>query len=335
MSSPIEIALAADANYYCGLLTTAYSMARFASSDASLRFHILFSRISAHDREFLGDAVKRVHPLSEIIFHDVANAQFEGLSNYHGSKMTYTRLLLPSILQDCKHCIYSDVDTLWIGDIQQLWNEMIDISSASQSSVFCTRERSPTGIRADQRWFEAKGLPFDPDRYINAGISFYKLDVVRRDNVFAAVLAFGRKYPDCIAADQSMLYGAMGKDVGLIDDKWQNCPRFGGNEFARCLHYVNEIPWYISRTTKLLTDTQLLWFWAYASAMRETTWNALRRFYSVFEILVFRGLFLLLYRPGILRKAFASAMRLVGHGPYDEALEAPVRNRLKITFETC
>ena len=58
---PIEIALAADGGYFCGLLVTACSIAKYADKSVALRFHILDGGISESDWHFLVEIVTRYH----------------------------------------------------------------------------------------------------------------------------------------------------------------------------------------------------------------------------------------------------------------------------------
>lgn len=82
------------------------------------------------------------------------------------------------------------------------------------------------------------------------------------------------------------------------------------------LHYAGEAPWKVSRVTRMLTDTQLLWFDACAEVFGETKWRSLRKFYQVWEIVAYRAIFLTIFRIPPLQALFRAWLRRTGRGPF-------------------
>lgn len=318
MESAVEIALASDRNYFRGLAVTACSIAKSADVAAKLRFHLLHIGLTEDDQNWLSRRIREYHSESDIVFHDVSDADMSDFPVYASSKMPYARLLLPRILPTVEYVIYSDVDVLWAADVSDLWE-----SRKSIPLVGCVRELSSGTLRMERQWFNKNGLPFDEARYFCTGISLYNLNEIRRRDAFAAVLEFGRKFKGYNCADQSMMYGTLGGEVVLLPDKWQTFPRNGvtakrGEPVV--LHYAGEAPWKASRVTKMLTDTQLLWFDMCAEVFGETKWQSLRKFYKVWEIVAYRAVFLTIFRIHPLHAIFRAWLRRTGRGPFEESL---------------
>lgn len=318
METAIEIALASDRNYFRGLAVAACSIAKSAAVEAKLRFHILHIGLTEDDQNWLANRIRSYHLESDIVFHDVSDADMSDFPVYASSKMPYARLLLPQILSPVKFVIYSDVDVLWSADVSDLW-----ALRKSIPLVGCVRELSSGTLKMEQQWFCKNGLPFDAAHYFCTGISLYNLNEIHRRDAFAAVLEFGRNYKGYNCADQSMMYGALGKEVTLLPDRWQTFPRNGVK--TKCgepvvLHYAGEAPWKASRITKMLTDTQLLWFDMCAEVFGETKWQSLRNFYKVWEIVAYRAVFLAIFRIPPLHALFRAWLRRTGRGPFDESL---------------
>ena len=319
METAIEIALASDRNYFRGLAVTACSIAKSAAVEAKLRFHLLHIGLTEEDQKWLANRIRDFHAESEVVFHDVSCFDMSKFPAYASSRMAYARLFLPDLLPDCRYVIYSDVDILWQDDIADFW-----AIRGSVGLVGCVRELSARTVAQEQRWFEAHGLEFDGSRYFCTGISFYNLDEIRRRDAFKDVLEFGMRYSDFNCPDQAMMYATIGKEVLLLPDRWQQLARLGvaGRGQRMVLHYAGEAPWRISRTTKMLTDAQLLWFDMCAEVFGETKWRSLRKFYKTWEIIVYRAIFLIIFRIPPIHALFRAWLRRTGRGPFEESFHA-------------
>ena len=290
----VEVALAADKNYIIGLTVAACSIARSCSSGISLRFHILFSGFTEKDKANIQQKLLSSKSNCEVCFYDVSDIDFSFFPLYASSRMTYARLTLPQFLKKTDFVIYTDVDTLWLDDISELWQLKDEIPL-----IACPREQSQKTVEMEEEWFSSRNLKFDSANYFCAGISFYNLSAIRTTGVFDKVLEFGKRFENFNCADQSMLYGAIGDKVKLLPDRWQTFPRNGiPNSSGKnvVLHYAGEAPWKVTSCTHLITDTQLLWFDACSLIFNESLWRSLRRFYSPFTIIKARLLFVALFK---------------------------------------
>lgn len=314
----MEIALAADLNYFCGMTVSACSIAMSASKAVRLRFHLLHLGFAETHRRQIEEAIALRHPDSEVVFIDMRHADLSRFPLYAESRMAYARLFLPELLRECRYVIYSDVDILWMSDVARLWQMRNQVDLVS-----CAHELSWKTIEQERRWFTGNGLPFDPEKYFCTGVSFYNLDAIRGQDAFRPVMDFGLKYNGFNCADQSMMYGALGTRVSLLPDEWMSFPRNGirvppGSPLV--LHYAGEVPWKVTRVTHMVTDVQLLWFKLCADVFGESVWRSLRRFYTSGQIVMGRAVFLSIYRLPPIRWLFAALMHRMGRGTFDEAL---------------
>ena len=315
----VEVALAADKNYIIGLTVAACSIARSCSSYICLRFHILYSDFTEKDKASIKQKLLSAKSNCEVCFYDVSDIDFSFFPLYASSRMTYARLALPHLLTKTKFVIYTDVDTLWLDDISELWQLKDEIPL-----IACPREQSQKTIEMEQKWFTERNLKFDSANYFCAGISFYNLSAIRETGVFEKVLEFGQRFESFNCADQSMLYGAIGDKVKLLPDRWQTFPRNGIPDSSNqniVLHYAGEAPWKVTSCTHLITDTQLLWFDACSLVFNESLWRSLRRFYSPFTIIKARLLFVALFKIWPISILGRLLLKCIGVKKFEESLK--------------
>ena len=90
--------------------------------------------------------------------------------------------------------------------------------------------------------------------------------------------------------------------------------------FFLVLHYAGEPPWSISNTSKMLTDTQLLWFCFDATIRGCTTWQSLRRYYSAMQIIISRLTFKIIMSTTITRHLFYWLLKSLGRWKFKETI---------------
>ena len=314
----IEVALAADHNYIVGLTVAAYSIACSCNPANCLRFHFLFNGFTEEEKADIRRLLISAKNNCEVCYYDVSDVDLSELPIYASSRMTYARLLLPKLLSDLRYVIYADVDMLWLDDLSALWELRGHVELVS-----CVREQSEKTKDIEESWFVSNGKEFNRDNYFCAGVSFYNLAAIRSTNVFETVFDFGRRFRGFNCADQSMMYGAIGNRVGMLPDRWQSLPRNGikvSPGEGVVLHYAGEVPWRCTHITRMITDTQLLWFHACAIAFGESVWRSLRRFYSARRIVLSRLVFLLMFRVWPIDILSRFLLRMIGVKSFDERL---------------
>lgn len=318
----IEVALATDAHYICGLLVTAVSMARYADPEADIRFNILDGGIPDAAWADFEAKVRSAHPKSAFLRIPVDDARFSAFPEWNGkSRLTYARLLLPQTLPDAEQVIYCDVDFLWRADIAELW-KLRDAQVILQS----VRDGTDDTRLLEEPWFSARRLVYSPDCYFCAGLAIFNLRLFRELDVAGRVLSFLDAHTDVQFVDQSALNAVLGGDplaegvenIRMLPTKWQRLSRFVTADDLRtgcAIHYAGDTPWGQGCRLQPLTDLQLLWHDCYGELIGGGRSASLQRFFSPGTIRFRRLMFTLVSRP-VSRGLFFLVLRLVGRGGY-------------------
>ena len=317
-NSVVEIALAANDEYFDGLLVTACSIARFANAERQLVLTILDGGIETKKFTFLKNRVLAFHSRTTLEVIRINEADLSAFPLFHGNRMAYARLLLPHLKPKTKHVIYCDVDFLWMADISELW-DLQDDSVPYQS----TKDMVQSTIDFEREWFYRNSIPFNADYYFCTGLSFFNLNAFREKDLTASISDFLRKHQDVLLADQTAMNALIGKESGLLPQRWQIIPRYVPDSIYDTpivLHYAGEPPWSISNTSKMLTDTQLLWFCFDATIRGCTTWQSLRRYYSAMQIIVSRLTFKIIMSTTITRHLFYWLLKSLGRWKFKETI---------------
>lgn len=290
----IDIALAADREYFCGLFVTACSIAKYADAEANLRFNILDGGISDEDWGMLLNKVKAFHQKSEFNRIPVNDELFKDYPEWHGNKMAYARLMLPDALPEVGWCVYCDVDFLWIKDVAKLWKERDD------SYFFIgTRDGAQWTLDREKAWFEKNGYQFDPETYFCSGLCFFNLKAFREQGLVRKIEEILKEYSDIQYPDQAALNIVTFGHTKILPKCWQQfhqdvTPQM--LEEGSVIHYAGAIPWKpIKAKLALMGDLMLLWHRMNAEARGITLWQSLRMYFDVGHILWHRGLRNLLY----------------------------------------
>ena len=188
-------------------------------------------------------------------------------------------------------------------------------------------------IDHEREWFNRHGIPFNADRYFCSGLSFFNLEVFRKQDLTKSICMFLRKHQDLMLPDQTALNVLVGNEFGLLPQCWQVIPRHVPDsifEDSIVLHYAGEPPWAISKVSKMLTDTQLLWFRFDATIRGCTTWQSLRRYYSAPRIILSRVVFKIIMSSKVTRHVFYRVLKSLGRWKFKEAIP---RRRFKQLME--
>ncbi len=186
----IHVVLASDDNYFEGLLVTAVSIAQSCSRPNEITFHIMDGGISEERYAYLQDKTTPFGcELSRIM---IRQNTIEDYKAYHGSKMTYARLLLPDLLPDVDCAIYSDVDILWHADAAELWDGL------SPEAILHYVPPHPSSFtkvgETELNWFIANGFTPLCERYFNAGLIVMNLAKFRSEGLGRKMSALLKKH---------------------------------------------------------------------------------------------------------------------------------------------
>ena len=285
MRETVEIALAANGPYFCGLLTTACSIAMHASREVALRYHILDGGIDEKDWQYLVERVRHFHPESEFDRLPVNEAMFAKYPAWNGNRMAYARLILPEALKDVEWVVYCDVDFTWMRDIAELWRERED-----GIALIGTKDGTGWTLDREEKWFAKYGYPFDREKYFCSGLCFMNLKVFRDETLIAKCQEVMAR-PDIQYPDQAALNIATFGRTKLVPQVWQRFTEVvTQDELDRgvVIHHAGEVPWKPLKATDLISDTKLIWFRLNARIHGISLWRSLRRRFGVMAIVMHR-----------------------------------------------
>ena len=270
----IIVALAADLNYFKGLLVTSCSMARHAREDIFITWVILDGGIGEEGIGFLQHGIQKDHRLSSfrIIKFDIH--VLKGVATLNGSVMTYARLFLPRLLPDCKFVLYCDVDFWWGADISELW-KVRDSRYIVQAVI--DEHISRVGSPEEDAWGSKFHYSFDRKHYFNAGLCIFNLDKLRI-GVADHLIQIMHGCPNAPMYDQTIMNAVFDKkDIGFLPARWQHLlieltEQVGQEPIA--IHYAAYQPWR-AENAKLISDAMLVWFQEYGRVCGISTLRAL------------------------------------------------------------
>lgn len=208
----IHIALAANHRYLPGLLVTMVSMIRSTAKKENLRFHILSEGLTSEDKEqVLSFAAEYGSPPPDFYEPDMApiRSKFNAYKNSHAA---FLRLFLCEVFP-YDWMLYSDVDTLWLRDTEELWNMRDD----SVSLLWCHDIPSIIrGIHEYSKW----NPDFDESKYACSGVVLMNLKKLRETNFVAKAADFVEKWGTPFFVDQDILNYVCRDDAKLLPQHW-------------------------------------------------------------------------------------------------------------------
>lgn len=305
----IDIALAADANYFPGLLVTAVSIARYASRRVALRFNVLDGGLDREDLTLLRERLASAHPSASLRVLEVDESRFAAFPAYNGSgRMAYARLLLPELVTDAEFLVYCDVDFLWTADIAELWE-----LRSPDFTLAARRDGSPETERQESAWYAERGMDVEFSRYVCSGLMLVNLRRFRAERCSERVMAFLAEHPDVLFADQSAINAVVG-DIRILPARWGTFPR--ERQFAdAAIHFAGATPWRRQWWTSLFTEAHFMWFSVYAGLVGGTRTGAVLKFLGWRDFLR-RRLAWRLATSRLLRPPFFALLRLCRRGVY-------------------
>ena len=294
---PIQIGLAADQGYFCGLLATAGSMAMHARRDVELRYNILDGGICEADWAYFHERICHFHPKSSFNRIPVDEKMFEKYPAWNGNRMAYARLLLPETLSDVDWLIYCDVDFTWMRDVSELWDERAD-----GIALVGTKDGAEWTLDREEKWFAKYGYPFDREKYFCSGLCFMNLAEFRKHGLVAKCHEV-MSHEDIQYPDQAALNVATWGRTKLVPQIWQRFTEVVTQaelDAGVVIHHAGEVPWKkMEGVISMLSDTRLIWHRMNAKIRGISTWESLRTYFSPGEILYHRALVWLVRCPGI------------------------------------
>lgn len=294
MNNPtIHVALASDNNYFEGLLTTVWTLARNCSRPKQLTLNILDGGITEENWSFLKNSISKFGSALNRVPID-QTATLGKFKSYHSSKMTYARLLLPDLLPGEVHqIIYSDVDILWLVDVAELWD------SLDPSAVIHSVPNIAKPSQHEIDWFRNNGFPYRDGQRFCAGMIVLNLDIFRREKLHIQMLNTLTAHQGYVPNNDETILNAymFGRpDRKSLPHRWQHSssppiPAYESVGFV--LHFAADTPWKsIHSVHHMLTHQILLWHQYHAVIRKITTWESLRQSNNTADIIFCRALYI-------------------------------------------
>lgn len=177
---------------------------------------------------------------------------------YHGSRATFAKLLIPEILSDVDWVLYLDGDTLTLGDVCEVfrWCDESKLIVGSRDP-----ENFNLGPDCETPWLKSRGLSFSTK--ICAGVMLMNLNALREENIFDQCLTYFRRYGIPPLNEQTALNCVCAGRIGLLPPQWgvfSMCPE--GVDFTQStiIHYPQDLPWRREKLNKLMHDFVWLWW---------------------------------------------------------------------------
>ena len=328
--SRIEIALASDANYFCGIFVTACSIVKSCKSDVELRFNVLDGGIDDRDWTLLVGKLDELcraktsaHTTVSFNRIRVDTDVFDDCPSWNGSRMIYARLLLPRLLPEAGWCVYCDGDFLWYRDIAELWQQRLRDDRLLFIGVLDPAEAVR---KSDEAWCRERGYDCPADEYCCAGLSFVNLKAFRNEGLQDKVWEMNALHPPM--NDQTIFNSVCSGRKLVLSEHWQCFSRRLTPEVMRegvVIHYAGAIPW--KRTSWILnplTDATMLWHRKNAEFCGISVWQSLRRWFPIWYILWHRGIYWLAQVPGV-KWGLKALCAMTGHLGVWQLFEANTR----------
>lgn len=204
MTDKINVCLACDDNYskYAGVVIA--SILANANPQDRLNIYILDGGIKEENKQKI-QSLKSIKDC-EISFITIDESMFEEYKKIptlqHISFATFYRLKLTTLLPDIHKIIYFDCDMAVVSSLQELFETDFETNYAC-------------GVRDIGR----KLLRKNPN-YVNAGMLFFNLDLMRKDNIESKFIEYIESGQRLRYADQDIINGAMLGRIKILDEEW-------------------------------------------------------------------------------------------------------------------
>ena len=233
----VHVVLAADANYEPGLRVTRESLLKSCARPERLALHVF------GDNDLAG---------CDVSVFDAWNC---------GSRMTYLRLFLPSLLPTLDYAIYSDVDVVWDRDVCELWDEFV---------------RKGDGRLAAIQWVRDLPSVSTHVKYGCAGVCVLNLRKLRETDLAAKAVAYVKAHGTPPFADQGVLNELLKDDCALLPTHWDvlgnwadlPCPG------ERCVYHLTGVGRHFHDAAPPTYPPQYQLWWNVAHGRRDVAWRS-------------------------------------------------------------
>ncbi len=214
---PISLSFSASDNFSQHL---AVCITSFVMNTPSRNFvvHILQCNISSENKAKLKE-IENLHSNCRIVIHDVDDSLFDGFQlpkDLHLTKEMYFRYLLPNILKDEKRTLYSDVDVLAVGSIEELWESSLE---GQCLGAMLEKKENTEAFRAHKQRLD---MQVDSPYYCS-GFLLMDLERIRNLNLVPELFENTRKFNGLLSwPDQDIINTTFKGEIIPLAERW-NC----------------------------------------------------------------------------------------------------------------
>jgi lipopolysaccharide biosynthesis glycosyltransferase len=236
-ASLIQVVLASNRNYFCGLLVTLLSL--LASNDGNtFSIHIIDGGLSDWQKRILSKRTLERNSGNEIHFHKLDSSVFKGFrTDYGNSYMAYARILMASFI-NADRVLYLDTDLLVATNVRILWET--DLQGCVLAAA---KDREIKRVKDDYP-FEGGGEA----EYFNSGVMLISLILWKRMNAQEKLLEMLTASPERFRWwDQTAMNVLFQGKVRYVDGSWNrfaDSVELGKKNEGAIFHYVGKSkPW--------------------------------------------------------------------------------------------
>ncbi|MDR1392346.1 MAG: glycosyltransferase family 8 protein [Clostridiales bacterium] len=232
----IQIAVAFDENYAYPAIVMLTSLFENALDNTKYIVTAMIPSNLSDETKSKVISLNELYQSHEIIFYDMGDAFINAPCDLRFSTATYYRLKLPDVLKDQDKCIYIDVDTIVLKDLQELHD--IDIENYY---IAGTRDVAPFTNYENIKERMIKIGNVDTDNYVGSGLLLFNLKKMRQDDIY-------KKFKNLISTkakllvyyDMDTLNAICYGKILLIDLKFHVFNYFHHYDCARNIYYSDK-----------------------------------------------------------------------------------------------
>lgn len=240
MTTSVNVSLASD-DKYCKYMATAM-LSMLENTKAKINFFIFDAGIRQCVKDKIAGMLKKYNSTIKYVTLDEKTLSLMPPTGSHLTMAIYYRLFAASLIPEADRLIYTDCDTLCLGDIAELYNTDLDGNIMG-------------GVLDGQSSNHANRL--GTERYFNSGVLVMDLKAMREQNIEQQFLDYIEKYhgdPRMMDfPDQDVINYVLHNRIAILDPSWNTQTigirrsfKAGFDDQAtkkNIIHYIVRKPW--------------------------------------------------------------------------------------------
>jgi len=254
----------ADQNFYPGLAVSLLSCLECASGKYDYHFRVLEDKIGNEQKKELDSKISSlandINMTAHISWYAVDQNLVNDLPPDRGSRMTYTKFLIPHLLENCDSAIHVDSDFLVNLGVEKLWEECL----GSECLIGGVPDFHQT-LKNECPVLDLNRAESDSP-YLNAGMLWMNLKKLRNINILEQSREFVAKHPNIKHGDQTILNYLCRNKILALPDYYNLCLTLGTgmrvyeNGHSMNLHFIGKCkPWFSAPISRQFVAHKMWW----------------------------------------------------------------------------